>query len=1558
MASPSDNIEMAKVTPDKTMRIDQDNGTNRFRNSNPVMPMPKTSLSAMASLSADQQEEINWIQRNVKIKRCCGFVKAPGDKNNVADPKCKCGQIRSLHPSDSMLPPNNEDVPWKVEEYPCDAFGEIEFHDSDNQVAKFIRVSNDQGVTKILKELLMKKWKLQKPNLLISVTGGAKNFDMKSRLREVFRRGLQKAAESTGAWIVTGGTNTGVMKHVGEAMKEISITDERNRVVAIGVAPWGCIQNRENLISPDGKWPCEYNLLEDAPKPDEVFLNPNHTHFLLVDDGTTHKWATEIDFRSALEKAISEMSLEMSQGTEVNKTNIPVVLLVLQGGPGTFKTILGAIKNKTPTVVIKGTGGAADILALAFQRAQSTEISGFDRDREQIRNTVMGIDANLQDELFKLMEQNYGNTISKSEYMEIIKEIIQSKDLLTVFELDSRNSTNDVDMAILKALLKDNRNDVMDQLELALVWDKMEVAKKEILGDDNLDKKNLRLPEKMLTAIQRNRVSFVDLFIDHGVNLKQFLTRDRLLTLYNTIPENCILRNLLRLKASQKRQKLQSITFLHVNSLLQDLLGDYFVPYYDRPPYHHDNKSDVSSALASASDIPQAVGSSIQRKLDHPIQDLFIWSILMNRQELAKLFWVELDEPIAAALFANGLYKGLKMISVDTEISQILQQNADEFENLAIGVLNSCYEKDENKAQDLLIRELPNWGETTCVLMAVQSDNKRFISQTACQTLLNSIWMGKLSSHNSILRILPSIVLFPLIFFLVKFKDDENRHNSEMKIGDTEYDPSKSQIDDKRNQNQPRTSNCSKLKQFYLAPAVIFYLNVFTYLVFLCLYSYHILISFNRQFTIIEGIICGWVVTIFVEEMRQVYTSNARSLGSKVKAYFTDSWNILDLVTVFLFALGIILRFIPNDITFEFARVTLCLNLVSFYFRILHIFSVNKQLGPKLVMIRRMVQDLMSFVVILAVFIMAYAVATEAILYPNTELSWKMIYHVPRKAYWQIYGELFLEDIEGENPCSSDPAVYGDYETLRCPSEVGKYLAPVFMGIYVLMTNVLLLNLLIAMFSYTFQKIQDNTDLHWYFQRYQLVHEYYSRPFLPPPAIIIVHVYLFIKYLKGKCFITTKKGSDFRKKYDSKQEERQIVQWENVIAENYCNANKRDSVDSLHQRYVTILERLENMSSKAVEYQDGEQQSSPLDNRVQLVEQQMASTYKALDWIMSSLSENKLAAKTPRPQLCDAEKFLEKELRRKRKKELRNAQLRHFFTDNFKLHVACRNSKYCDTGIQRTQLNDEEVLWAIKVPFYNPPKYTNPKILANTKPYADTVDLLEVSLEESQKFQFNAYDENFKCDRRSLCGHDYEVKDGVPLNPRGRTGLIGRGDLGRWGPNYTIDCVVSRWKKDEDGQVDEEDGRPLLEFIAIRRSDSSKQWAIPGGFPIEGFASPQIDMYDSLIKVFADEALGYLTKSVEEKKTIEELLHRLAAKGQVIFEGYADDRRNTDNAWTESRLINFHDDDGSIVDNLRIMAGDKSVDMAAWIVPKSSIPFWGNHADFLSLIAEKYKAFF
>lgn len=62
---------------------------------------------------------------------------------------------------------------------------------------QYVRVSQDTP-SSVIYQLMTQHWGLDIPNLLISVTGGAKNFNMKPRLKSLFRRGLVKVAQTTG----------------------------------------------------------------------------------------------------------------------------------------------------------------------------------------------------------------------------------------------------------------------------------------------------------------------------------------------------------------------------------------------------------------------------------------------------------------------------------------------------------------------------------------------------------------------------------------------------------------------------------------------------------------------------------------------------------------------------------------------------------------------------------------------------------------------------------------------------------------------------------------------------------------------------------------------------------------------------------------------------------------------------------------------------------------------------------------------------------------------------------------------------------------------------------------------------------------------------------------------------------------------------------------------------------------------------------------------------------------------------------------------------------------
>ncbi len=68
-----------------------------------------------------------------------------------------------------------------------------------------------------------------------------KSFSLPHRMKVAFKEGLIKAAVSTGAWIISGGTNTGVMRLVGEAVADYAKYSTENKLTVLGIATWGII---------------------------------------------------------------------------------------------------------------------------------------------------------------------------------------------------------------------------------------------------------------------------------------------------------------------------------------------------------------------------------------------------------------------------------------------------------------------------------------------------------------------------------------------------------------------------------------------------------------------------------------------------------------------------------------------------------------------------------------------------------------------------------------------------------------------------------------------------------------------------------------------------------------------------------------------------------------------------------------------------------------------------------------------------------------------------------------------------------------------------------------------------------------------------------------------------------------------------------------------------------------------------------------------------------------------------------------------------------------------
>ena len=194
---------------------------------------------------------------------------------------------------------------------------------------------------------------LGKPDVLLSITGGAQKCMLGPAQQASFERGLASAARAGNTWIITGGMDAGVMRLVGK-----SLADHSASVKAIGIAPWGAILGREALARhsairrPGGKRvPFEYACTHHQNSKEGAALESHHSHFVFVDDGSTEKdaWGSEISTRFAIERCVSK------------RFDVPLVLICVEGGPGTVKTVLEFVAGGCPVLLLRGTGGAADV---------------------------------------------------------------------------------------------------------------------------------------------------------------------------------------------------------------------------------------------------------------------------------------------------------------------------------------------------------------------------------------------------------------------------------------------------------------------------------------------------------------------------------------------------------------------------------------------------------------------------------------------------------------------------------------------------------------------------------------------------------------------------------------------------------------------------------------------------------------------------------------------------------------------------------------------------------------------------------------------------------------------------------------------------------------------------------------------------------------------------------------------------------------------------------------------------------------------------------------------
>ena len=236
-------------------------------------------------------------------------------------------------------------------------------------------------------------------------------------------------------------------------------------------------------------------------------------------------------------------------------------------------------------------------------------------------------------------------------------------------------------------------------------------------------------------------------------------------------------------------------------------------------------------------------------------------------------------------------------------------------------------------------------------------------------------------------------------------------------------------------------------------------------------------------------------------------------------------------------------------------------------------------------------------------------------------------------------------------------------------------------------------------------------------------------------------------------------------------------------------------------------------------------------------------------------------------------------------------------------------------------LTPDTISWEVNFPNYAPAEFPDPGISPNQ--YKSPGELVAFADFANPDDQLNHEKKLDKFPNPRFSYENYILVDDTqdnkyPLNPMGRTGLLGRGILGNWGCNLSVDPLVMFFNdKDQ------------LCMTLVQRPDTG-EWAIPGGMRL----SITQDSTTVLYKEFLEECGG--AGEVEEEETgnanidlppLEKLLEAenpefltLAQNifgivppstpggnytfkpslGEVIYTGYVDDPRNTDNCWMET----------------------------------------------------------
>jgi len=549
----------------------------------------------------------------------------------------------------------------------------------------------------------------------------------------------------------------------------------------------------------------------------------------------------------------------------------------------------------------------------------------------------------------------------------------------------------------------------------------------------------------------------------------------------------------------------------------------------------------------------------------------------MNRREMAEFFFYQSEWPVRNAITAASLLRKMSsMPAFDPTTCQMMLENADYFEDLAVGIQLQAFKDDHKSAKQSLCVPLVIWKRLSLLDLVMESNCVRFV-EACCATSTKDFGAGDIDhertswmyskmllcilSGGSLFFFLPNLINFkpPPFASVVRISTQRRRlpkgypfrpHDNKVLgrlfatysrsthekssvmlkkvIGimtKIKHDPNTHVKDEEFSLLWSYTfTSWERCCLFWWSPMVLFLANaliqvfftvVFT--IFLACYEDSLDVSFlgpREWFPIIEVGILVYFATSLVREVFQA------TVFATLHEYLMDRWNLIDLVTITSFLVGFGLhRGIdhedhevvgqPHVSTPVLAWKALYgVSLGLLWVRLLRLLAIFETLGLFVLMFWRMLEDVLVWIVLYLVFVFCFSSILMGAGDTKGLLDKCNIEGSSRRQ-----GQTFME--------AGEP---GDYLYMSCNQNfVHTFLRTWFQGwgelfldemtnnesvlvliVAFLILNVVLLNLLIARLSGTYEEVSNEAG----FQRVQDVHKIYaehSRGVLaiPPPFNIV-----------------------------------------------------------------------------------------------------------------------------------------------------------------------------------------------------------------------------------------------------------------------------------------------------------------------------------------------------------------------------------------------------------------------------------------------------------------------